>query len=160
LYRQPAVQLSLTATMTPSSSSTAPSMSNAGSMLGRCDEVTTGIVIVRLDAPLFFANGGLFDGFVRSVVERSPDVRFVILAAEPITEIDTTAIDELVDLDDFLTARGIDLLIAEMKGPVQDQIQRYGLVSRFGAERFMPTVGAEVDAVIGTFRGDLVTPDR
>ena len=52
------------------------------------------------------------------------------------------------------------MLIAEMKGPVKDQIQRYGLASRFGAERFMPTVGAAVDAVTGTFRGDLVTPRR
>ena len=42
-----------------------------------------------------------------------------------------------------------------MKGPVKDQINRYRLGDRFGAERFMPTVGAAVDAVTGTFRGDL-----
>ncbi len=114
-----------------------------------------GIVIVRFDAPLFFANGGMFDDYVRSVVDRSDGVHTVILAAEPITEIDATAIDELVELDDFLTLRGIDLIIAEMKGPVKDQINRYRLGARFGEERFMPTVGAAVDAVTGTFRGDL-----
>ena len=62
-----------------------------------------GIVIVRFDAPLFFANGGIFDDFVRSRVKAAgPGIRTVILAAEPITDIDTTAIDELVELDDYL----------------------------------------------------------
>jgi MFS superfamily sulfate permease-like transporter len=114
-----------------------------------------GITIVRFDAPLFFANGGLFEGFVRSVVERAPGTRVVILAAEPITEIDTTAVDQLVRLDDFLARRGIELVIAEMKGPVKDQLERYGLADRFGPERFAPTVGAAVDAITGTLRGDL-----
>ena len=118
-----------------------------------------GIVIVRFDAPLFFANGGMFDDYVRSVVDASDDVHTVILAAEPITDIDTTAIDELVELDDFLASRGIALVIAEMKGPVKDQIDRYRLGDRFGPDRFMPTVGAAVDAITGTFRGDLEDPN-
>lgn len=117
-----------------------------------------GIVIVRFDAPLFFANGGIFDDFVRSVVQRVDGVHTVILAAEPITDIDTTAIDELVELDGFLASRGIRLVIAEMKGPVKDQIRRYRLGDRFEPERFMPTVGAAVDSITGTFRGDLDEP--
>lgn len=117
-----------------------------------------GIVIVRFDAPLFFANGGMFDNFVRAVVDSAENVHTVILAAEPITDIDTTAIDELVELDDFLRSKNITLVIAEMKGPVKDQLQRFRLGDRFGPERFMPTVGAAVDAVTGDFRGDLETP--
>ena len=116
-------------------------------------------MIVRFDAPLFFANGGMFDDYVRSVVDASDGVHTVILAAEPITDIDTTAIDELVELDDFLASRGIELVIAEMKGPVKDQISAYRLGDRFGPERFKPTVGAAVDAVTGTFRGDLKDPN-
>ncbi len=117
-----------------------------------------GIVIVRFDAPLFFANGGIFDDFVRSIVDGVENVHTVILAAAPITDIDTTAVDELVELDDFLQSRGITLVIAEMKDPVKDQIQRYQLADRFGPERFMPTVGAAVDAITGEFRGDLDSP--
>ena len=79
-----------------------------------------GIVIVRFDAPLFFANGGIFDHFVRSAVDvadlEGSEVHTVILAAEPITNIDATAIDELVELDDFLRSRGMRLLIAENSG--------------------------------------------
>jgi high affinity sulfate transporter 1 len=117
-----------------------------------------GIVIVRFDAPLFFANGGMFDDYVRSVVATGPEVSHVVLAAEPITAIDSTAVDELVDLDDYLTAAGIDFVIAEMKGPVKDQLERYGLGDRFGPERFAPTVGAAVDEILGRERDDIGNP--
>ena len=115
-----------------------------------------GIVIVRFDAPLFFANGGIFDDFVRRVVtEAGSDVHTVILAAEPITDIDTTAVEELLELDDFLASRGITLIFAEMKGPVKDHLRDYGLSRRFPPERFAGTVGEAVDEVTGTLRGDL-----
>lgn len=115
-----------------------------------------GVVIVRFDAPLFFANGAIFDDWVRSRVRAAgPAVRTVILAAEPITDIDTTAADELVELDDYLRARGIRLIIAEMKSPVVDALARYGLTERFTPDRFAPTVGAAVDEVTGTLRGDI-----
>jgi anti-anti-sigma regulatory factor len=84
-----------------------------------------------------------------------PGVHTVILAAEPITDIDTTAIDELVELDEYLSAHGIRLIIAEMKDPVVDVLRRYGMTSRFTPDRFAPTVGAAVDELTGTLRGDL-----
>ena len=115
-----------------------------------------GVVIVRFDAPLFFANGGIFDDFVRSAIDAADDdVHTVILAAEPITDIDSTALDELVELDDHLARRGITLWLAEMKGPVKDRLARYGLAERFGPERFKPTVGAAVDEITGRLRSDI-----
>jgi MFS superfamily sulfate permease-like transporter len=115
-----------------------------------------GIVIVRFDAPLFFANGAVFDDWVRERVRAAgPGVHTVILAAEPITDIDTTAIDELVELDDYLSAHGIRLVIAEMKDPVVDVLRQYGMTSRFTPDRFAPTVGAAVDELTGRLRGDL-----
>ncbi|MEV1128706.1 SulP family inorganic anion transporter [Agromyces sp. NPDC049794] len=115
-----------------------------------------GVLILRFDAPLFFANGGIFEDFVRSRVRAAgPGIRTVILAAEPITDIDTTAIDELVELDDFLRSHGITLVLAEMKDPVIDVLRAYGLEDRFPPERFAPTVGAAVDDVTGTLRRDL-----
>ncbi|MCD9625190.1 SulP family inorganic anion transporter [Rhabdothermincola salaria] len=118
-----------------------------------------GIVIVRFDAPLFFANGGMFGDYVRSVVaDAGHEVETVILAAEPITDIDATAVDELVDLDDHLAARGITLILAEMKGPVKDHLRRYGLGDRFDPDRFAPTVGSAVDAILGAERDDIGNP--
>ena len=115
-----------------------------------------GIVIVRFDAPLFFANGAVFDDYVRSRVQAAgPGVETVILAAEPITDIDTTAMDELIELDDYLAKNGIRLILAEMKDPVIDVLRQYGLTERFTPDRFAATVGAAVDELTGTLRGDL-----
>jgi len=49
---------------------------------------------------------------------------------------------------------GIQLLIAEMKGPVKDQLRRYGLSARFDDSHFYPTVGAAVDELTDTLRYD------
>ncbi|WP_431952331.1 SulP family inorganic anion transporter [Nocardia lijiangensis] len=108
---------------------------------------TPGLVLVRFDAPLFFANGQIFDEYVRSVVAKAPTpVEWVIVAAEPITGLDTTAVDELVDLDNYLEGKGIRLAFAEMKGPIKDKLIRFGVQDRFDATHFYPTVDAAVDA--------------
>lgn len=104
-----------------------------------------GLVIARFDAPLFFANGAVFSTFIRALVEQAPEtVRRVIVAAEPITGVDTTAVDDLVELDDYLARRGISLVFAEMKGPIKDRLVRFGVGSRFGPDHFYPTVSNAV----------------
>jgi high affinity sulfate transporter 1 len=116
------------------------------------------VAIVRFDAPLFFANAHLLEKLARDVVADSdPAPSTVILAAEPITAVDATAVDQLIELDDYLSSKGIRLLVAEMKGPVKDQLSRYGLDKRFDASRFYPTVGAAVDELTGVLRFDFDT---
>jgi MFS superfamily sulfate permease-like transporter len=107
-----------------------------------------GLVLLRFDAPLFFANGAAFARFVRHAVDEAGDeVRWVAISAEPITEVDTTAAEELVRLDDDLRERDIHLVFAEMKGPVKDRLQHYGIGERF-ADRHYPTVGTAVSAYL------------
>jgi high affinity sulfate transporter 1 len=124
----------------------------------RSAAVIEGIVIVRFDAPLFFANAAIFAEYVRSRVADREGVRYVILAAEPITGLDSTAVDELVRLDDELARAGIELVIAEMKGPVKDDLVRRRLGDRFHPDRFAPTVGAAVDRITGSERQDIGNP--
>ncbi|MDQ5861229.1 MAG: SulP family inorganic anion transporter [Actinomycetota bacterium] len=100
-----------------------------------------GLVIARFDAPLFFANGEVFAEHIRSLVDNAPwPVKWVIVAAEPITGLDTTALDELVQLDDELAQDGISLVFAEMKGPIKDRLIRFGASARFTADHFFPTL--------------------
>ena len=68
------------------------------------------------------------------------------MAAEPITDIDTTAADMLEDLDVELNARGISLVFAEMKTPVQQKVRRYELTRTIDPEHFFDTVKQAVDA--------------
>ena len=53
-----------------------------------------GLLIIRFDAPIFFANSAEFSRFVRDSVNHAPEpVEWVILAAEPITDVDITGRD-------------------------------------------------------------------
>ena len=55
-------------------------------------EQVPGVLILRWDAPLFFANASLFRDMVRErVADTTPAPRWILLAAEPITDVDTTA---------------------------------------------------------------------
>jgi high affinity sulfate transporter 1 len=116
-----------------------------------------GLVLFRWDAPLFFANAELFHDRVLDAVAASPTpVRWLVVAAEPVTSVDVTAADVLAELDESLHAAGIELCFAEMKGPVKDKLKRFGLFARLGAETFFPTVGAAVGAYLETHAVDWV----
>ena len=108
-----------------------------------------GLVLFRWDAPLFFANAELFHQRLLEAVAQSPTpVKRVIVAAEPVTSIDVTSADMLAELERSLRESGIELRFAEVKDPVKDKLKRFGLLERFGAESFQPTVGAAVDAYL------------
>ncbi len=104
-----------------------------------------GLLLYRWDAPLFFANADQFRERILDRVEHTePRVRWVVVAAEPITDVDTTAAEMIAELDFELADRGVELAFAEMKDPVKDRLHRYGLKSKIGRDSFFPTVGVAV----------------
>jgi high affinity sulfate transporter 1 len=105
-----------------------------------------GLVIYRFDAPLFFANAITFRDQVRRLARADPPPAWILIAAEPMTDVDTTAADMLEDLDEALNARGISLVFAELKDPVRHKIERYGLTRTIDPRHFFPTVEAAVAA--------------
>jgi len=111
-----------------------------------------GLVLFRWDAPLFFANAELFQDRVLEAVATSPTpVRWLVVAAEPVTSVDVTAADMLAELDGTLHAAGIQLCFAEMKDPVKDKLKRFGLFARLGEETFFPTTGAAVGGYLEAY---------
>jgi MFS superfamily sulfate permease-like transporter len=120
-------------------------------------DIVAGLVLFRWDAPLFFANAELFQERVLDAAAASPtQVRWLVVAAEPVTSVDVTAADILVELDETLHAAGIELCFAEMKDPVKDKLKRFGLFARLGEEMFFPTVGAAVSSYLETHAVDWV----
>lgn len=104
-----------------------------------------GLLLYRFDAPLFFANATIFRERLLAAVRGSPGpVEMVVVAAEPITDLDSTAADMLAAFAHDLETRGIELAFAEMKDPVKDRLRRFGLVETIGHERFYPTIGVAV----------------
>jgi len=105
-----------------------------------------GLVLYRFDGPLFFANAKTFSDEVTALAHSDPPPRWIVVAAEPITDVDTTAADVLFDLDRRLDERGQTLAFAELKDPVRRKIDRYGLTRQIEPQHFFPTVEAAVDA--------------
>ncbi|CAB4047023.1 putative sulfate transporter [Paraburkholderia phenoliruptrix] len=112
-----------------------------------------GLVLLRWDAPLFFANTQIFRERVQQAIDAAPaPTRRIVIAAEPVTDIDITAADMLAELVEQLEAMHIDLCFAELKGPVKDSLKRYGIFEQLGERCFMPTVGAAVSDYVRAYR--------
>jgi MFS superfamily sulfate permease-like transporter len=109
-----------------------------------------GLVIYRFDAPLIFANAKTFRDEITKLAAADPQPRWIVLAAEPVTDVDTTASDVLEELDEALNDRGISLVFAELKDPVRRKIERYGLTRTIDPAHFFPTI----DAAITAFRAE------
>ena len=105
-------------------------------------------MLYRFDAPLFFANADFFRGRIRALA-RADGTRWIVVAAEPITDVDTTAGEMLRDLDEELEAEGVELAFAELKGPVRDRLRQYGVHEAIGTRRFFPTLGVAVATYLG-----------
>jgi high affinity sulfate transporter 1 len=99
-----------------------------------------GLVIYRFDAPLIFANASTFREEVREFAHATPKPRWIVIAAEPMIGIDTTAADMLEELDDELEAEGIQLMFAELKDVVRHDIKSYRTDWLTHDDRFFPTV--------------------
>jgi len=104
-----------------------------------------GLVLFRFDAPLFFANASYFEDQVELAIEDEPTpTRRFVVAAEPMTDVDSTGAEALTRVLDTLDRKGIEFGFAELKGPTKDRLGKYGLYNRIGSDRFYPTIGAAV----------------
>jgi MFS superfamily sulfate permease-like transporter len=107
-------------------------------------ELLPGLVVYRFDASLIFANARTFGAAMRAIAEQHPDLRWIVIAAEPITDVDTTASDMLQELDVWLNERGVSLVFAEMKDPVRVKIERYELTRTIDPAHFFRTLDETV----------------
>lgn len=105
-----------------------------------------GLVMFRFDAPLIFANARVFRDQLRRLAGTDPPPRWILVAAEPMTDIDSTAADMLAELGEELGARGTALVFAEVKSPLRTKIDRYRLTRVLDPAHFFPTMEAAVEA--------------
>lgn len=105
-----------------------------------------GLVLFRWDAPLFFANAELFQDSILAAVAESPTpVKRIIVTAEPVTSVDVTSADMLVELQGMLHSAGIELHFAELKDRVKDKIRQFEVFDVLGENVFHPTIAAAVE---------------
>jgi len=104
-------------------------------------ETFRGLVVVRPNAQLFYANARFVRDQVRDLARRSvPPARCVVVDLEESETIDVTTLDNLGELLDELTALGVELRLARVRTPVLELLERSGFTAQLGAERIYPTI--------------------
>jgi SulP family sulfate permease len=107
-----------------------------------------GLLIVGPFAPLFFANAAHVSEEIRSLVSSSdPPPEAVLLSLEMTDELDVSSADELSDLISELASINVDVLLANVHGPVLDMMRRTGLLEELGEERIYDTIDEAVQAL-------------
>ena len=98
-----------------------------------------GVLVFRWEAPLFFANSGLFAQQVRHLVrERRP--AWVVLQCEAITDIDVTAAGMLERLDNELNAEGVHIAFVELRTRLRGLVHDYGLHEALDRDHFYDSI--------------------
>jgi SulP family sulfate permease len=111
-----------------------------------------GLLAYRFYAPLLFSNCGYFAERVHSLILNcSPPVRWLLLDAQAITDIDVTAVETLHALHRELSEKGVALKFAHANRPLRDLLQRTGLAGEIGEASFFASVHECVTAFQAAF---------
>jgi high affinity sulfate transporter 1 len=105
-----------------------------------------GVVVVRLDAPLFWANASAFEDRLLAEIDEWPDTRALVLDLEATTQLDTTSADVLTHLAAELDRRHVSLYLARVLHGVQTVLQRSGFGDLVGPDRFWHSISQCVRA--------------
>jgi len=107
-----------------------------------------GLIVYRFDGPLMFANALRFRDRTRALVRSSqPPVRWLLLDAEAIVDVDTTAASMLIELTTELRAQGTEIAFARTSAPLHRMLEKTGVVSHVGAIHFFPLLSSAVQAL-------------
>lgn len=100
-------------------------------------ETVPGLLALRVDESLFFANATVLEDRIEALLGQDATVRRVLLICSAVNQIDTTALGVLTQLERSLDARGIEFMLAEVKGPVMDRLLPTELGQRLQHRMFL-----------------------
>ena len=127
-----------------------PGVAGAYSDLARHPENSPvpGVLIVRLDAPMYYANAlTARDGVKAMITEAASPPRAVVFDAEGQDDLDLTSAKVLISLVNELQASGIAVYFADVHGPVFGRARETGLLEAVDEERIFPTVDLAIRAL-------------
>ena len=106
------------------------------------------ILVVRYDADLYFANISHFMETLEALIQqKGAALRYVILQAESINNLDSTAIEGLLELLGEFKDKDITLLFSSFKGPIRDMIKKTGLMEKIGENNFFVNIHEAIEAI-------------
>ena len=110
-------------------------------------EQIPGVLLLRVDAPLFFGNTSFLKQTLKELESERTDLRAVVLDATAITDLDASAGAAFQEIIEDHTDRGVELWLAGIRGPVMDVMERSHLVEQIGADHFVLRVEDAVQAL-------------
>jgi SulP family sulfate permease len=102
-------------------------------------ELAKGLIALRVDESLYFANAQVIEDKIESLVADSIDTHAVLLIMSAVNQLDSTALGMLDELEKNMQAKGISLQFAEVKGPVLDRLLNTDLGQRMQDRIFLST---------------------
>jgi len=113
------------------------------------DRPVEGLIIFRLNTPLYFANASLIHSRLRALTMGcQPPPKAVILDMSACDDMDITSLEMLEKLVAELKKADIEMMVAEVHQPVRDMALRSGLANEFNRSQIFPTVDAAVNDYI------------
>jgi sulfate permease, SulP family len=110
-------------------------------------EVFPGVLILRIDRIWFFANADGIRNHIKKLINALPkSLRTVILNLAPVSMIDVTAVDVLAQLHASSARHGRRLVLAGVRDPVRDTLERAGLIRIIGEENVFRSVARAVES--------------
>ena len=100
-----------------------------------------GVLVVRPDAPLFYANAQAVRDAIDSIVASTSDIRAVVVDIDANDELDITTTEQLEKLFEGLRREEIEVGVAHIHGPALAMAERSGLLSKIGSEHVFATTG-------------------
>lgn len=117
-------------------------------------ETYPGLLILRFDGSLFFANSHDFVVAVqRAVAATDPKPKVLLIDGESINDIDATAVMTIREMEGQLAKDGVEVWLAQIKTPVLDIMKRAEVEKAIPAEHIFPSVQTAVDAYLGINSG-------
>jgi sulfate permease, SulP family len=98
-----------------------------------------GIMALRVDGSLYFANTKYLEDYILKAIADQPQIHHLVLICSAINFIDASALETLTELIIDLQGAGVQLYLAEVKGPVYDRLQKIGFIDKLGRDRVFLT---------------------
>ena len=102
-------------------------------------ETLPGLVALRVDESLYFANAQVLESRIESLVQTHPGTRCILLILSAVNQLDSTALGILTELEKSLASRNISLQFSEVKGPVLDRLRPTPLGERMKDRIYLST---------------------
>jgi SulP family sulfate permease len=113
-----------------------------------------GLVIYRFGSGLYYANGNRFtEEVVRLVEEATQPVRWLVVSAASIGDVDYSGAETLASLCEELTSQGVTLVMADVTPDLAAELQAYGLTEKLGADH----IYARLDEALDAYRASMPT---